>query len=165
MDPIYRVPWYGSSEGGPDDNKAWGLDSDDYEITKNRVSMDTYLEATEAYQSYALSIGAPTKVIFTTGPADLNGNESGYQGHLKHEHIRKHVAEDSRRILFDYADILCYNDSNEQATIEWGGHTFPTLHSANLTGSSTGHIGSVGAIRLAKAQWWMLARIAGWDGT
>jgi hypothetical protein len=37
----------------------------------------------------------------------------------------------------------------------------------NLAGgndSSIGHIGEVGAIRLAKAQWWMLARIAGWDG-
>ncbi|MGI6306836.1 MAG: Ig-like domain-containing protein [Bacteroidales bacterium] len=26
------------------------------------------------------------------------------------------------------------------------------------------HIGEVGALRLAKAMWWLLARIAGWDG-
>jgi len=26
------------------------------------------------------------------------------------------------------------------------------------------HIGEIGALRLAKAMWWMLARIAGWDG-
>ncbi|MBK7733428.1 MAG: Ig-like domain-containing protein [Bacteroidales bacterium] len=28
----------------------------------------------------------------------------------------------------------------------------------------TGHISNAGALRLAKAMWWMLARIAGWDG-
>jgi len=33
-----------------------------------------------------------------------------------------------------------------------------------MGGAETGHIGTVGAIRLAKAMWWMLARIAGWDG-
>jgi hypothetical protein len=27
------------------------------------------------------------------------------------------------------------------------------------------HIGEVGALRLAKAMWWMLARIAGWEGS
>jgi len=27
-----------------------------------------------------------------------------------------------------------------------------------------GHIGEAGRIRLAKAMWWMLARMAGWDG-
>ena len=27
-----------------------------------------------------------------------------------------------------------------------------------------GHISDAGTIRLAKAMWWMLARIAGWDG-
>lgn len=26
------------------------------------------------------------------------------------------------------------------------------------------HIGRIGALRVAKAMWWMLARIAGWDG-
>jgi len=30
--------------------------------------------------------------------------------------------------------------------------------------SSVGHIGANGALRLAKALWWMLARLAGWDG-
>ena len=37
----------------------------------------------------------------------------------------------------------------------------------NLEGNddySVGHIGTNGALRLAKALWWMLARLAGWDG-
>jgi predicted alpha/beta-fold hydrolase len=35
---------------------------------------------------------------------------------------------------------------------------------ANCGTEQTGHITYVGAERLAKAMWWMLARIAGWDG-
>jgi len=37
------------------------------------------------------------------------------------------------------------------------------ITSKNLGYISIGHIGSAGAIRLAKAMWWMLPRIAGWD--
>ena len=154
-DSVYGVHWYGSTEGGPDGDKVWGLDDGDYTVSgNNRVNMDTYLAATEDYRLYAISIGAPTKVVFTTGPADLSG-ESGYQGHLKHERIRAYVAANSVRILFDYADILNYNDAGVQNTTTWNGHTFPTLHNDNNGGTSVAHIGSVGAIRLAKAQWWL----------
>jgi hypothetical protein len=38
------------------------------------------------------------------------------------------------------------------------------ITSANYGKGDLGHIGSDGALRLAKAMWWMLARIAGWDG-
>ena len=67
-------------------------------------------------------------------------------------------------MLFDYADILCYDDNGVQTTATWNGHTFPRITVTNLGDGSIGHIGSAGAIRLAKAMWWMLARIAGWDG-
>jgi hypothetical protein len=125
--------------------------------------MDTYLDATEDYRLYALSVDAATRVVFTTGPADLSG-ESGYQGHLKHEHMRNFVREDSVRVLLDYAAILSFSDAGQASTTSWNGHTYPTMHSSNAGDGSIGHIGSAGAIRLAKAQWWMLARMAGWDG-
>jgi uncharacterized protein YjdB len=34
----------------------------------------------------------------------------------------------------------------------------------NQGSTGVGHIDAVGALRLAKAMWWLLARIAGWDG-
>jgi hypothetical protein len=34
-----------------------------------------------------------------------------------------------------------------------------------VTPVATGYISTEGSIRLAKAMWWMLARIAGWDGS
>ena len=164
IDSVYNVHWAGSSEGGPDGDLRWGLDDGDIALTGNRVTMNTYLSATEEYRLYAIGIGAATKVLFTTGPVDSYTEESGYQRHLKHEYIRSYVAANSDRILFDYADILCYNDSGEQSTSTWDGHTYPVIHLDNLGDTSIGHIGSAGAIRLAKAQWWLLARIAGWDG-
>ncbi len=164
-DPVFGCGWAGSSEGGPDGNLAWGLDADDYSMTGNRVSMDTYLYATEEYRLYCLSNNYPTRIIFTTGPADGYSGELGYQVHLKHERIRDYVGANSDRILFDYCDILVYNDgASIPNTTTWNGHEYPVITTANRGDGSIGHIGSAGAIRLAKAQWWLLARIAGWDG-
>ena len=164
-DASYGCHWYGWSDGGPNGDLCWGLDGADNSITGNAVCMDTYLGATEDYISYCKSKGYVTKVIFTTGPVDLYyAGESGYQGYLKHEYIRNYVKDDASRILFDYADILCYDDDGSINTITWNGHTYPAITATNLGAANIGHIGSSGAIRLAKAQWWLLARIAGWNG-
>ncbi len=84
-----------------------------------------------------------------------------------------------QRILFDYADILCWSNSGARNTVTWNdsGALRPhaQIHPDNMmdydlswnpiTHTEDGdHIGEVGALRLAKAMWWMLARIAGWDG-
>lgn len=176
LDPVYQVHWDGPSVYGPDGNTRWGLDADDYALTGNRVSMDTYLNATEEYIALCEANHYPTVVFFTTGPVDGGGNlgERGYQRHLKHEHIRAHVRANNR-VLFDYADILSWGNDGTQYTVTWTDHggqvqTFPYIHPDNmldLDGSYTedgDHIGQRGAVRLAKALWWMLARIAGWDG-
>lgn len=169
VDPVYKVRWAGASDGGPDGNMIWGLDADDYTLTGNRVCMDTYLQATEEYRTYCENAGYVTKIIFTTGPVDGDSGENGYQRHLKHEYTRNYVKSNSERILFDYADILSYDDDGSQNIISWTDgdgtvHNYPVITTANLGDGTIGHIGSAGAIRLAKAQWWLLARIAGWDG-
>jgi hypothetical protein len=162
-DPFYECRWYGRTDGGPDGLLCFGLDAEDFSITGNRVSMDTYIAATEDYITFCTANGYPTKVIFTTGPLQ-NIKERGYQGYLKLEHIRNYVAADSSRILFDYHDILCFDNAGVLTTTTWEGHTYPVISSENSTPEEIGHISNIGAIRLAKAQWWMLARIAGWDG-
>lgn len=163
-DPSFGCQWYGVSVGGPDGSRCWGLDAADFSVTGNRVSMDTYLSATEDYNSYCKTNNLITKVIFTTGPADSFTGEAGYQGYLKQQYIRNYVAKDSSRILFDYYDILCYDNNGDVTTTTWKGNTYPIISPANSGDGSIGHIGQEGAIRLAKAQWWILARIAGWDG-
>lgn len=165
-DPVYGVHWYGESTGSG--AYSWGLDAQDFTLTNNPVSMDTYLSVTQGYIDYCTANSIPTKVFFTTGPVDDYaggiGLEARYQGHLKYEHIRNYVKAHPTTILFDYADILCYDDNGTPSTATWNGHSFPVITTTNLGSVNTGHIGTSGSIRLAKAMWWMLARIAGWDG-
>jgi uncharacterized protein YjdB len=164
-DPLYGVHWSGVSVNGPDGSKAWGIDAADYAETGNTVNMDTYLKATQEYIDHCTANSYPTKVFFTTGTVEsYNTEEPGYQGYLKYEHIRDYVKADPTRILFDYADILCYDDDGTPATTTWNGHIYPVITINNAIPAVTGHISNAGALRLAKAMWWMLARIAGWDG-
>ncbi|MCK4879950.1 MAG: Ig-like domain-containing protein, partial [Bacteroidales bacterium] len=180
LDTVYQVHWAGRSMGGPDGNLRWGLDSADQVLTGNSVCMDTYLEAVESYILHCTENSFPTKWVFTTGPVDRHdGTENGFQREIKHDYIRAYVAEDTSRILFDYADILCWNNSGEQNLAEWNDEesirSHAEIHPENMmdynsswdliTHTEDGdHIGEVGTVRLAKAMWWMLARMAGWDG-
>ena len=181
IDPVYHVRWAGSSEGGPEGNLRWGLDSDDEVLTGNSVSMDTYLEGVDQLIIHCTENAYTTQWIFTTGPVDGNsGTEKGFQRELKHDHIRTYVNEDQSRILFDYADILCWNNDDEKNIANWNDdgdfRSHAQIHPDNLmdyddsfniiawSDSDHDHIGEVGALRLAKAMWWMLARITGWDG-
>jgi|GEM_PF-1978003 len=179
-DAVYNVHWFGSSEGGPEGDYIWGLDAADQTITGNSVCMDTYLDAVEQYNQYCVVNGYSTIVVFTTGPVDGNsGTENGFQREIKHNYIRNYVAADSSRILFDYADILCWSNAGAQNVVTWddngNARTHAQIHPDNMLDYDAAwneiaitedgdHIGEVGALRLAKAMWWMLARIAGWDG-
>jgi len=182
VDPVHQVRWAGRSEGSPEGSMRWGLDADDQVLTGNSVSMDTYLEGIESYILYCRENSYPTTWIFTTGPVDWPehaGSENGFQREIKHDYIRAYVAADTSRILFDYADILCWNNNGEQNLTDWndGGNIRPhaQIHPENMMDYNSSweliphtedgdHIGEVGTVRLAKAMWWMFARIAGWEG-
>ena len=128
---------------------------------------ETYIEATKEYIAHCASSSMDTKVFFTTGTVDGSTatGETGYEKYLGYKQIRDSVRANSTRILFDYADILCYDDDSETPnTTTWSGNDYPIITTTNSLPEQTGHISNAGALRLARAMWWMLARIAGWDG-
>jgi hypothetical protein len=167
VDPVYGVHWAGSSVGGPSGNMRWGIDDEDNALTGNSVNLYTYINAVVGYNAHEPG----TVTFFTTGPVDSYLDENGYQRHLKHEAIRDYV-ENNGGVLFDYADILCWNDAGVEDTTTWSGHTYQIGDPSNVDNYGAGynggqggcHITQAGCVRLGKAMWWMLARMAGWDG-
>lgn len=133
----------------------------------NFTFTDDYCSVTQEYCDFCTLNGYDTKVFFTTGPMDgyIGKGETGYKNYLRWEKIRDFVDANPERILFDYADILSYDDNGTLSTTEWDGHKFPIISPTNELPVSVGHISAAGRLRLAKAMWWMLARIAGWDGS
>ena len=130
-DPIYNCYWYGYLKGCPEGGEgyAMGLDANDATETGlyTTKTLDNYLDATQQYIDYCAANGYKTKVFFTTGPVDTYATgEEGYQGFIKHEYIRHYVQADASRILFDYADILCFNDNGTNNTSTYDGHVYQT---------------------------------------
>jgi len=135
------------------------------------TSATDYLSATDDYIAYC-SDSINTTVFYTTGPIDGDsytnsgsGGSYGYTQWLRYEAIRDHVDLDEDRILFDYADILSHDSNGTQSTLTYDGNDYEVITTTNLGDADIGHIGEEGALKLAKAMWWMLARIAGWDGS
>jgi hypothetical protein len=139
---------------------GWCWDTN--EVTVNNII--DYLTATREYMTYCTTNKIPTKIIFTTGPVDGYSGEGGYNNYLRWQRVRDYVDTIPSAILFDYADILCWDDNGTPTTETWNTHTFSNISANSLAGTGTGHIGMNGALRIAKAMWWMLARMSGWDG-
>lgn len=135
--------------------------------TGTNIDIGSYITTTQAYADYCKTQGYDTKIFFTTGPVDgpFSSGEAGWLMYQNWEEIRGAVKNDPSRILFDYADILCYDDgSDEPYTVTWDGNTYPVGTPTNTLPEEVGHIAAPGKLRLGKAMWWMLARMAGWDG-
>ncbi len=170
LDSEYHVHWGGRHVvGSLGDQGVWGLDDEDTQQLGAMVSMDDYLRAIDKYNAD----NPNTTAVFTTGPGDYNG-ERGYAVFLKNQHIRNHVAQSDDRVLFDYADILAHDADGIQNTTTWNdtafgdSHTYERMLTAYRVewdgGNGSAHISQEASVRLGKALWWMLARIAGWDG-
>jgi hypothetical protein len=97
--------------------------------------------------------------------------EAGYQAYLKNNFIRQYVSNTTDAVLFDFSDILAWDDAGHQEFKPWtdtagnskfyewiADDNYKDFDGAYGT-SSPYHVGQRGALRLGKALWWLLANL------
>lgn len=94
------------------------------------------------------------RFIYTTAPltTDYSATRAQYN-----ELVRSYCAANDKA-LFDIAAIESHDPSGNAV-----GEAQPRMYAAYS--SDGGHLNSTGAKRVARAYWWLMARVAGWDGT
>ncbi len=78
------------------------------------------------------------------------------------QQLRQYAATRSI-VLFDIADILS-TDPSGLPCVDNQGSGIEAICADYTNEVNGGHLNSLGRLRMAKAYWWLMARIAGWDG-
>lgn len=105
--------------------------------------------------------------IYVTGNAQGTDSEglNRWQGN---EQIRSYCNLNDK-VLFDFADLDCWwydpsSSSWEQHTYSYGGYDIPAEH-PQFYGDEYGHTTAESCYQKGEALWYMMAVIAGWQGT
>ena len=98
--------------------------------------------------------------VYFTGNAQSEGS-GGHNRYLRNEQIRDYCRLNNK-VLFDFADLDAWYNG-EQATYIYNNQTVPVEH-PQYNGNDCQHTASLSCETKGKALWWLLARIAGWEG-
>ncbi len=124
---------------------AWCTQLDDYSQAEARA----YLDAMSGLESEFPDV----TFIYMTGNA-----QSEEQNRYDRNNQIRDYCRNNNKVLFDFADLDCWY--NGQQYTENG---IPMEH-PQYHGDQGGHTTFESCENKAKAFWWLLARIAGWDG-
>jgi hypothetical protein len=158
--------WHETNRGNP----GWAAKISDLTtfVAANASSYDVfqmkfcYIDQDASYTAYrdamlALEAAYPTKTfIWWTIPLMETGADNALRAAFNQQ-VRAYCAAHDKP-LFDIADIESHDGL--RLAVSSGGHE---ALAADWS-SDGGHLNAGGSERVAGAMWWLLARIAGWDG-
>ncbi|MCK4505147.1 MAG: hypothetical protein KAW14_05985 [Candidatus Aegiribacteria sp.] len=138
---------------------CWCCQCDSY----SEADVQAYLDSMTVLESEYPGV----TFIYFTGNAQTEGS-GGYNRWQRNEQIRDYCISNNK-ILFDFADLDCWwfnpgTSSWEHHTYSYGGDEIPAEH-PEFNGNEYGHTTAESCIQKGEALWWMMAVIAGWQGT
>jgi hypothetical protein len=138
---------------------SWCTQCDYY----SEAEVDAYLDSMSVLESEFPEV----TFIYFTGNAQATG-ASGYNRWQRNAQIRNFCLANGK-VLFDFEDLdsWWYNPGSgqwEQQTYSWEGQNVPSEH-PQFYGDEYAHTTAESCEQKGRAVWWMMARIAGWDGT
>jgi hypothetical protein len=120
---------------------------DSYSQSQARVYLDNMAQLETEFPDVTF--------VYMTGNAQGQESQNRYD---RNQEIRAYCRQHNK-ILFDFADLDCWY-GGEQYTISG----IPSEH-PHYWGDEAGHTTHESCENKARAFWWLLARVAGWEGT
>ena len=161
-------------DGSGSDNTREILDNNP---SINVSSMSWCTEMNAASESYVQSYLDSMQVleseypgvtfVYFTGTAEYDGGY-GYNRAMRNRQIRDFCIANNK-VLYDFEDLDSWwfnpeTEEWEQATYQYDGETIPVEH-PQLAGNDAEHTSYESCEQKARATWWMMAVLAGWEQT
>ncbi|MRR09903.1 hypothetical protein EG831_07505 [bacterium] len=131
---------------------SWCTQLDSYDSTQVQAYLDSISQLEGEFPS--------VRFIYMTGNAQATGS-GGWNRHCRNQQIRRYCAAHGK-VLYDFADLDAWYNGTQQ-TDTYNGNVFPIEH-VQYNGNEAAHTTYQSCEVKGRAFWWMMARLAGWNG-